>query len=80
MACNFLIYVQKRYMALTPEKLFIFENSQKEKVIGCVNFKLMSVNLKEEEEDLLTLDFMGESENLILKSAPEQKEEWKVYM
>lgn len=67
-------------MALTPEKLFIFENSQKQKVVGCVNFKLMSVNLREEEEGLLTLDFSGESENLILKCAPESQEEWKVYI
>ena len=68
-------------MALTPEKLFIFENNLKEKVIGCVNFKLMSVTLKEEEEeDLLTLDFSGESENLIFKCAIETKEEWKFYI
>lgn len=79
LACNLIIYVQERYVALTPEKLYIFENSQKEKVIGCVNFKLLSIRLRS-EEDLLTLDFKGEAENLILKFPQEDKEEWKVYI
>lgn len=54
-------------MVLTSEKLYSFEDQQKEKVISCVNLKILHADLKKTEEGLV-LDFRGECENLILKA------------
>ena len=34
-----------RFIVLTPEKLYSFEDERKEKVIGCVNLKLLHAKL-----------------------------------
>jgi hypothetical protein len=45
-------------MVLTPEKLYSFEDSKKEKAIGCVNLKILSSEIKQTSEGLI-LDFHG---------------------
>jgi hypothetical protein len=43
---SFLFRWKTRYFALTSEKLYFFEDNKKEKVIGCVNLKLMPTKIK----------------------------------
>lgn len=56
---SFLFKWKRRYFTLTPEKLFFFENHKKQKVIGCINIKIIPlvVSLKDGE---IILDFQGE--------------------
>lgn len=49
-----------RFFALTSEKLYFFEDRKKEKVVGCVNLKLMPAQLKNEDNNIV-LDFLGET-------------------
>lgn len=43
---NFIFRWKTRYFALTSEKLYFFQDQKKEKVIGCVNLKVMPVEIK----------------------------------
>ena len=67
---------QTRYMVLTAEKIFFFNDNSKSHVIGCINLKLLTIEIREEKKKL-TFDFVGESQNIIIKFASEkEKEEW----
>lgn len=46
-------------MVLTPEKLYSFEDEKKDKVIGCVNLKILPAKLEQSSEGLV-LNFEGE--------------------
>lgn len=65
--------IQERYMVLTSEKLFSFEDERKERAIGCVNLRLLPATLRKEEGGLL-LDFGGECENLLLRAYSQSEE------
>lgn len=39
---------KRRYFTLTPEKLYFFEDDHKKKIIGCVNIKIVPLEVKEE--------------------------------
>lgn len=53
-------------MVLTAEKIYFFSDKNKVEVIGCINLKLIKVEVKQ-DKDKLVLDFKGESENIVLK-------------
>lgn len=40
---SFIFRWKTRFFALTSEKFYFFEDEKKEKVIGCVNLKLMAI-------------------------------------
>ena len=39
------LFIQQRYFVLTPEKLTWYSSHQKAKPIGCVNLKLLKIDL-----------------------------------
>ena len=71
---------KRRYFTLTPEKLFFFEDDHKEKIIGCVNIKIIPLQVRQEGEDIV-LDFNGECENIHLRPySKEDHSEWKQWI
>lgn len=73
---NFFFKWRRRYFALTSQKLFFFEDNSKKKVVGCINLRLLPAEVKVENEEI-TLDFMGECENMILRAeSPSICNEW----
>ena len=47
-----------RYMVLTVDKVHFFASKDKEKLIGCINLKLLPAKLNE-QEGCLVMDFCG---------------------
>ena len=70
----------RRFMVLTSEKVYFFSDHHKIEVIGCINLKLLRVEIKEKGEKLI-FDFQGESDNIVVKfDNKKEKEEWKDYL
>lgn len=54
-----IVYLwQRRYLALTSEKLFIFESHKKDHIKGCINLKLLPTEVNNFSQFLL-LNFNG---------------------